>query len=253
MLRIKYKTKKSARDAKEAWSDANVTFGMAAPVLGGLGLSSGGLTAALIASFSALLARDAEKVANDPPRFDFDTPTRARRRESVPVPNTNVGELVDLFQGASLDASSHLQAFVRATERAQGAEIYKATESLAKRISEAELFANLAAEDLGRVADFAATVATEVENIPASSGDPELEHELKPISAEFELVRFAPDFLEESFVLGVDENMLRNAWEEWSVDPIESFRIRLFDCSKASRALSGSLRDPIAYTDVPSR
>lgn len=66
-----------------------------------------------------------ERILADPPRFDYETSTRARRRRYIPgaLGDDRLADATDQAALATLRAAAYLEASVRADKRSQGARI----------------------------------------------------------------------------------------------------------------------------------
>lgn len=107
------------------------------------------------ACFFGMLARVSGDLAADPPRKDFDTPTRVGARHAMPEfisPEGPVEELALNTAVAADESARNMSAHLRAFERLQGARKERAKPAAALRREEAVGFARKASEALERLA-----------------------------------------------------------------------------------------------------
>lgn len=158
---IRYATKNAARAAAKTFLLGTTAFGVLGSVLGVVpGAEYGAASSGVIAGGIGYLGREAQAASNDPPRGDYTTPTRSRRR-TLPstLGDTPVERSSSAFGESSAFAAAYLSAFVRALERAQMAELREQIETSRRRLDEADLYAARAAEALGDVSRRALVVA----------------------------------------------------------------------------------------------
>lgn len=119
-------------DEQKSLKDAQAVWGGTLGVLSAIGLALSPAVAALpfaVGSISvAVLKRKqnaVERVLADPPRFDYETGTRAHRRRyrSGVLGDDQLAIATDQAAIATLRATAYLEASVRADERSQGARI----------------------------------------------------------------------------------------------------------------------------------
>jgi hypothetical protein len=119
-------------DEQKSLKDAQATWGGTLGVLSALGMALSPVVAAVpfaVGSVAvAVLKRKqnaVERVLADPPRFDYETATRAHRRRYIPgvLGDDRLAVATDQAAVATLRATAYLEASVRADERSQGARI----------------------------------------------------------------------------------------------------------------------------------
>jgi hypothetical protein len=101
------------------------------------------------------LGTEAGHAAEDPPRPDFRTSTRARRRK-LPLDKLGDSPLerqTALFAEAAGFSAAYLAAFVRAVERSQMAEELRARDAITQRLLEADVYAHRAAASLEQTSE----------------------------------------------------------------------------------------------------
>lgn len=101
------------------------------------------------------LGVEAAHAAEDPPRPDYRTATRSKRRklELDLLGDTPLERQTVLFADAASSSAAFLSAFVRAVERSQTAEVLDAREVIADRVAEADAYAYRAAIFLRRTSE----------------------------------------------------------------------------------------------------
>lgn len=118
-------------DEQQSLKDAQATWGGTIGVLS-IGLAFNPLVVALPLAVGAIsitvLRRKqnaVERILADPPRFDYETSTRARRRRYISgaLGDDRLAVATDQAALATLRAAAYLEASVRADERSQGARI----------------------------------------------------------------------------------------------------------------------------------
>lgn len=128
---LREEDKPALLDEQRALKDAQATWGGTIGVLS-IGLAFNPLIVALPLAVGAIsitvLRRKqnaVERILADPPRFDYETSTRARRRRYIPgaLGDHRLADATDQAALATLRAAAYLEASVRADERSQGARI----------------------------------------------------------------------------------------------------------------------------------
>ncbi len=118
-------------DEQQSLKDAQATWGGTVGVLS-IGLAFNPLVVALPLAVGAIsiavLKRKqnaVERILADPPRFDYETSTRARRRRYISgvLGDDQLAVAIDQAALATLRAAAYLEASVRADERSQGARV----------------------------------------------------------------------------------------------------------------------------------
>jgi hypothetical protein len=118
-------------DEQQSLKDAQATWGGTVGVLS-IGLAFNPLVVALPLAVGAIsiavLKRKqnaVERILGDPPRFDYETSTRARRRRYISgvLGDDQLAVAIDQAALATLRAAAYLEASVRADERSQGARV----------------------------------------------------------------------------------------------------------------------------------
>lgn len=112
--------------------------------------SSGAIATAL-----GYLGVEAGHAAEDPPRRDFRTPTRSKRRK-LPIEALGESPLerhTAAFADEAVHSAAYLAAFVRAVERSQTAEELNVRDVVAGRVAKAHSYAHRASSSLRRTAD----------------------------------------------------------------------------------------------------
>lgn len=225
-------------------------FGVLAEILGAVPhaivgrASSGGIATAL-----GYLGTEARNAAADPPRSDFRTATRSRRRG---FPAEGLGESpldrdVTAFVDEAVDAAAYLSAFVRAIERSQMAEELSAKDIARERIAEADAYAKRSAAALRREAERAVELGRAVE------AEDRLRHAAQEaftgasgrvlIETPF-WEKLPPRVLQLFREAHVDPEGLASAWDNaFVVDPVGAAAKTLRAAAEASRALSAGLED----------
>jgi hypothetical protein len=156
MAFIHYPTKRAARRAQRTWLLGAAQFGVLTEILGAVPHAVvGRASSGIIATAMGYLAVEAGHAAEDPPRSDFRTSTRARRRR---LPTDKLGDTAlerqtAQFGDAAGYGAAYLAAFVRAVERSQRAEEVNAYDAIAQRISEADAYARRAADSLRQTSE----------------------------------------------------------------------------------------------------
>jgi hypothetical protein len=128
---LREEDKPALLDEQQSLKDAQATWGGAIGVLS-IGLAFNPLVVALPLAVGAIsitvLRRKqnaVERILADPPRFDYETSTRARRRRYISgaLGDDRLAVSTDQAALATLRAAAYLEASVRADERSQGARI----------------------------------------------------------------------------------------------------------------------------------
>jgi hypothetical protein len=151
MAFIHYMTKRAARRAQRTWLLGAAQFGVLTEILAAVPQAVvGTASSGVIATAMGYLAVEAGHAAEDPPRSDFLTSTRARRRR---LPTDKLGDSplerqTAQFADAAGYGAAYLAAFVRAVERSQMAEEVNAYDAIKQRVSEADAYARRAAVSL---------------------------------------------------------------------------------------------------------
>jgi TPR repeat protein len=129
---LREKDKPPLLDEQQSLKDAQAMWGGTVGVLSSIGFVLNPLVVALPIAVGAIsitvLRRKqnaVERVLADPPRFDYETSTRARRRRYVPeaLGDDRLAVATDQAALATLRAAAYFEASVRADERSQGARI----------------------------------------------------------------------------------------------------------------------------------
>jgi len=156
MAFVHYATKRAARRAQRVFFLGAAQFGVLTEILGAVPhavvarASSGAIATAM-----GYLAIEAGNAAEDPPRPDFRTSTRSKRRK-LPIEKLGDSPLereAAGFAGEAVHGAAYLAAFVRAVERSQTAEEVNARDVIADRLAEADLYAHRAAISLRRTSE----------------------------------------------------------------------------------------------------
>lgn len=126
----------------------------------------GSMSSDVIALGMGYLAVEAAGAAEDPPRADFTTSTRAKRRR---LPTYRLGESAlereaEIFAETARYAAAYLAAFVRAVERSQMADQVRAEQAVALRIGEADVYARRAATSIRHISEHELPLAYALES-----------------------------------------------------------------------------------------
>lgn len=247
---VRYGTKRAARRAQRTWLLGVAKFEIVARLLGGMPqgeVASGACD--VIAIAMGYLAVEAAGAAEDPPRLDYTTSTRAKRR-SLRVDRLGDSELEQRsahFADASSYAAAYLAAFVRALERSQMAEEVEATHALDLRVAEADTFAERATAAIWRASEHGLALANSLEGdrdlrdaartrFRGSEGD-----ELLATPYWEKLSAKGTQLFHEA---GVDPMTLRADWDQaWAEDPVHSSVVTLRDAVASSSELAEELED----------
>lgn len=148
---IRYESKAAASEMSRAWGDAAATFGLVGAAFGAIGVVPGAATCGIIAALANVLGRDADHIANDPPRLDFHFKTHVVMPRKRQIGDLTVAPELrpeDEFNDSARLCAAYLEAFTRALERSQGAEVVGAWELSKQHRADCEAFAPLTAETL---------------------------------------------------------------------------------------------------------
>lgn len=247
---VQYATKRAARRAQRTWLLGVAKFEIVARLLGGVPqgeFASGACD--VIAIGMAYLAVEAAGAAEDPPRLDFTTSTRARRRR-LPIDRLGDSELEQRsadFAVASSYAAAYLAAFVRAIERSQMAEEVEATNALDLRVAEADTFAQRATAAMWRASEQGLALAN------AFEADPDLRQAARarfrgPEGDQLVATPYWEKLSSKATQLfreaGVDPMTLREDWDPaWPEDPVHSSVVTLREAVASSSELAEELKD----------
>ncbi|CAN5717111.1 hypothetical protein BH18ACT13_BH18ACT13_08150 [soil metagenome] len=242
---VRYTTKRAARRAQRTWLLGVAKFEIVARLLGGVPqgeLASGACD--VIAIAMGYLAVEAASAAEDPPRPDFTTSTRAKRRR-LPIDRLGDSELERLsaqFAEASSYGAAYLAAFVRAVERSQMAEEVEATQAVELRVVEADAFAKRAAVAIWRASEQGLALAN------AFEADRDLRHAARtrfrgPEGDQLLATPYWEKLSSKAAQLfreaGVEPIALRADWDEvWAEDPVHSSVVTLRDAVASSSQLA---------------
>jgi hypothetical protein len=153
---IYYATKRAARRAQRVFFLGAAQFGVLTEILGAVPHAVvGSASSGAIATAMGYLATEAGHAAEDPPRPDFRTSTRAKRRK-LPIDKLGDSPLEQqtaLFADAAGFSAAYLAAFVRAVERSQMAEELNARDAITQRLAEADIYAHRAAASLHQTSE----------------------------------------------------------------------------------------------------
>jgi len=156
MAFIHYATKRAARRAQRVFFLGAAQFGVLTEILGAVPHAVvGRASSGALATAMGYLATEAAHAAEDPPRPDFRTPTRSKRRR-LPIDylgDSPFGQEAAAFAGEAVQGAAYLSAFVRAVERSQTAEELNVREVVADRLTEADVYAHRAAGSLRRTSE----------------------------------------------------------------------------------------------------
>jgi hypothetical protein len=156
MAFIQYSTKRAARRAQRVFFLGAAQFGVLTEILGAAPHAAiGRASTGAIATAMGYLGTEAGHAAEDPPRPDFRTATRSKRRK-LPIEKLGSSPLERQTAAFAAEAgfgAAYLAAFVRAFERSQTAEELNAQDVIADRLAEADLYAHRAAESLRRTSE----------------------------------------------------------------------------------------------------
>lgn len=109
------------------------------------------------------MEKAARRIADDPPRSDFEMSTQAGRFELEPIEYNAIGGFVlEEFQMASKLSVANLDAFLRAIERQQGAIQSKESRFVAARAEEAQKFAGTSSGALAALSRASNALAEEM-------------------------------------------------------------------------------------------
>jgi hypothetical protein len=247
---IRYATKNAARAASRSFLLGTTAFGVLGTVLGLVaGADYGAASGSLISISLGYLGQEAHAAADDPPRPDYSTSTRSKRRHLPSAAGDSaVARQSDVFGQASAYAAAYLSAFVRALERSQMAELHEEFETMRMRLREADEYAARAANALNLVSQRGLVVAD------AFAADDFLRREARK---QFEgsagrqrldtpyWEKLPPDLMAIFEESDIDPRSLRADWQEaWQPsDPVASCARVLRSVSKEATGLADSLRE----------
>ena len=243
-------TKRAARHVQRTWLLGLAEFELLARILATVPQAVFGSGASdLIAIPMGYFAAVARSVADDPPRRDYTTATRARRRTlpAARVGTSGVEQLARVFADASSVSASYLSAFVRALERSQAAEHASRSEALGERLMEADAYAGRAVDSIWQTSEQAVVLAqalrsdtrlrrTAINRVNGPEGE-------RLLAAPYwqKLGSRALTLFREA---AVDPLALASAWDErWPDDPIGSCAKTLHEAVDAANALANELRN----------
>lgn len=247
---VRYPTKRAARRAQRIWLLGVAKFEIVARILGAVPQGElGSVASDVIAIGMGYFAVEAAAAAEDPPRPDFTTSTRAKRR-SLPIDRLGESGLEQrsaLFADASSYGASYLAAFVRAVERSQMAEEVKAAEALGLRLAEAETYAQRATAAIWKASEQGLGLAQALEadrdlrqTARAQFRGPEGDRLLATPYWE----KLGPKAVQIFREARVDPMALSSDWDPmWPEDPVQSSVVTLRRAVESSNLLATALQN----------
>ena len=250
MAFIRYDTKRAARRAQRTFFLGAAQFGVLTEILGAVPhavaarASSGAIATAL-----GYLGTEAGHAAEDPPRLDFRTSTRSKRRR-LPLERLGDSPLersTAVFANEANFGAAYLSAFVRAVERSQMAEELNVRDVITARLAEADLYAHRAAGSLRRTSERDVSLIRALETEGRVRRDAR-EQFRGPRGQELVDTPFwqklPPEVLQLFHEAGFEPQLLAAEWDDGFVDdPVGSAVTTLRQVSETSPALAVALED----------
>jgi hypothetical protein len=247
---IRYASKTAARRAQRVFLLGAAQFGVLSEILGAVPSAViGRASSAAIATAMGYLGVEAGHAAEDPPRADFRTPTRSKRRRLAldQLGKSRLERETVLFADAVSYGAAYLAAFVRAVERSQTAEAVDARDAVADRVEEADIYARRAADALRRASE------RDLQLIHALEAEPALRRDARDqfrgpsgrTLLETPFWEKLPTRIIELFSEAhLDPRELSSYWDnEFPNDPIDSAARTLREASLSSVGLATDLED----------
>jgi hypothetical protein len=151
----------SMRDARKAQAAYAAIAALSIPGMLGTPLIAG--VALVIVYVLERDRADSERLLAAPPRSDFRTPVRAKRRRYIAsVDQSSFVTAADRFTERALDVAAYKEAILRADERAQGAALAGEHELEKQRLEDAQHALYRALEESERLRDAAERLASEL-------------------------------------------------------------------------------------------
>ncbi|HYZ78146.1 MAG TPA: hypothetical protein VE596_12315 [Gaiellaceae bacterium] len=250
MAFIHYATKRAARRAQRVFLLGAAQFGVLAEILSAVPHAVAGCASSgAIATALGYLGVEAGHAAEDPPRRDFRTPTRSKRRRLAieTLGESPLERQTARFADEAVHSAAYLAAFVRAVERSQTAEELSVRDVVADRVAEAHAYAHRASASLLRTAEWDLPLARTLEADSRLRRDAR-EQFLGPrgrtlIDTPY-WEKLPPKIIQLFHEAGLEPQFLAPEWDNtFPEDPIGSAARTLGRIGEASPALASGLED----------